>query len=213
MLGRPSGGRVKSYAAYFVPGAKRDLAARLFGSGRLLANTESIPGTDWVVCNYKPDAAPPDDEVLCGRASLAQARSMDLGELIFLFADTRPDSFVYEHALGGVLRRKLVWSLLDEWTAAWLCVIGAPEAWEAAAFFRPERLSLTIEDERALFADRGDSGAFPAREAEIRRVWSAQEIAPRNTIPRCDGSVALAVEEHFNLRRPERARTGGPTTG
>jgi hypothetical protein len=194
---------MKSYAAYFVPASKREVAARLFGSGRLLAKTETVAGTDWVVCGYYPGAAPPDDDVLWGRASLTQARSTELGEVIFLYADTSPDSFVYEHALGGVMRRKLVWfPLLDAWTAGWLCADGDPEAWEAAAFFRPERLSHVIEDARAHYANRGEAERFPAREAEIRRVWLAREMAPRSTIPRCDGGMALLVERHCNLRRP-----------
>jgi len=40
--------------------------------------------------------------------------ALALGEIVYLFADSRPESFVYEHFQGGQLVRKLVWFAFDE---------------------------------------------------------------------------------------------------
>jgi hypothetical protein len=191
---------VKSYSAYFVRGSAPDVA------GRVLGRAETVAESSWVVCGYRRGASPPDDEVLWGRRSLTAACSGQLGEVIFLFADSSPDSFVYEHARDGVLLRRLVWfpMLDDDWTPGWLCAEGQAEEWESA-LFSPAQLARVLEDERDSYADRGEEQRFPEREAEIRRAFSERIIAANATIPRADGTVALLVEQHFGLRRPPAA--------
>lgn len=162
-----------------------------------------VEGSPWVAS--KQSDSPPADDVLWGRASLTEQLSAQLGEVVFLFADTSPDSFVYEHSRGGALLRKLVWFPLldDDWTPGWLCAHGEPEEWEAP-LFRPQQLSQALDEEEAIYAERGEEDRFAERAAEIRRVFEARTIAAGTTIPRADASVARLVERHFGLQRPAR---------
>jgi hypothetical protein len=192
-----------SYSFFFVSADKKDAAAKVFaGSPRLPAKIDLDPNSDWAAVRYNPDATPPSDDVLWGRASLTLEKSKDLGEIFFLFSDWRPDSLVYEHAKDGVMLRKLVWfQLFDNDEAGWLCADGSPEPWETGLFL-PHKLERTIEDERERYSSNGEDERFPTREAEIRKVWETHEIVPKSRVPSCDGSVALLVEQHFRLNRP-----------
>lgn len=197
---------MKSYSVYFVRSDDPDaLRAKL---GQVDSRSlEPVAGSAWVVWRYHPDDGPPDDEVLWGQDSLTSAPSERLGEVVYLYADTSVDGFVYEHARAGSLIRKLVWfpMLGDEGTPGWLCAHGEPEPWEAT-LFHPERLTQVLAEERGWFEDRGESQGFGAREAEIRRIWAGQRIEAGTTVPRADGTVALLVERHLGLTRPERTR-------
>ncbi len=202
---------MKSYSAFFVRADSiEELEVRAGGGQRNklylgITSAVKVEGSQWIIFSYHPGDGPPDDEVLWGKASLAEKRSETLGEIIFLYADTSGDDFfVYEHARDGVMLRKLVWfpMLDDDWTPGWLYVQGEPEQWEAEVFFRPNRLSEVIENERINYEERGEDDRFPEREAAIRCLWEKRSIAAGDTIPSCDGTVALVVEKHFGLRRP-----------
>jgi hypothetical protein len=188
---------MKSYSAFYVRTDKPDEAKKIFG------RMERVPESPWLVCAFQRDASPPADKVLWGEISLTVTESQRLGEVIFLFADISRDSFVYEHALDGVLLRKLVWfpMLDDAWTPGWLFAEGQREEWESI-FFRPDRLPELIANERCNYQDRGESSAFPDREAELRRIWTDCVIVAGTTIPECDGSMARVVERHFGIIQP-----------
>jgi hypothetical protein len=196
---------MKSYSAYFIHGIDaKELEARAGGERKLrMAFGEVVtpPGSEWLICGFRNGASPPSDDFLWGTKSLIEADSKKYGEMIFLFADTRPDSFVYEHARDGVLLRKLVWfpMLDDNWTPGWLCAQGQPEDWETAILFTPKVLARTIAEEQERYSAEGKDDEFPAREAEIRDAWERHAIAAGGTIPYCDGTVALAVEKHFGI--------------
>jgi hypothetical protein len=191
---------MKSYSSYFVKTEETEAVRRVMGK---LSKPLLVPGSPWLVVEYTKGASPPRDEVLWGKASLTLEKSKALGEVIFLFADTSPDSFVYEHALGGELLRKLVWfpMLDDSWTPGWLSVEGTPEEWESA-LFRPERLPALLESERDRLVEKGELARFPEREAELRLLWSERSIRAGATLPDCDGSVARLVEREFGLLHP-----------
>lgn len=186
---------MKSYSAYFVRAERAGQAQRVFGK------VEPMADSPWLLCEYRKDDMPPGDDALEGRTSLTEARSQQLGEILFVYGDTSADWFVYEHARDGVLLRKLVWfSLLDDWTAGWVCAEGEPEPWEAA-LFSPDKLAGFIENERQRYDDEGNADDFPEREAEIRKVWEAGQIIAGNTYPACDGTVALLVEQSYGIKR------------
>jgi hypothetical protein len=198
---------MKSYSASFIHGIDaKELEARVGGERKLRMTFDPVtlpPGSEWLVCGLRDGAAPPSDKFLWGEASLTEQDSKNYGEIIFIFADVSPDSLVYEHARDGVLLRKLVWfpMLDDDWTPGWLCAQGEPEAWEAELFFTEQRLARVIAEEKERYRDRGEESAFPAREAEIRRVWEGRRIEARTTIPECSGDVALFIERHFGIVR------------
>lgn len=197
---------MKSYSAYFVrtddPEALRAKLGRVDSR-----SVEPVAGSAWVSWSYRPDDGPPRDDYLWGRASITEGRSAKLGEVIYLWADTRAEAFVYEHARDGALLRKLVWFPVvdDDGTPGWLCAQGEPEPWETA-LFRPESLDGVLAEERDRLDERGQGESFPAREAAVRRIWEERRIEARDTVPRADGTVALLVEAHFGLVRPERKR-------
>jgi hypothetical protein len=122
-----------SFSGYFVKSNEVEQITRLLGA------PEGVADTPWFVAKYSPGASPPSDDVLWGRASLTEEKSQQLGEVIYLFADTSTGGFVYEHAQDGKLVRKLVWFPLldDDWTPGWLCAVGVREGWETA-LFRPD---------------------------------------------------------------------------
>jgi len=190
---------MKSYSAYFVTTGNIDVVKKALGA------PVEIPGSPWLLCGYRPDASPPDDDVLLGNASLVQRKSETLGEIIYLFSDRSPASLVYEHAREGKLLRKLVWfpMLDDDWTPGWLCAQGEQESWEDA-LFRPDALQRAIENERDAYRDRGEASLFPRREAELRAYFEKRVIIAPGTWPECSGDAALLVERHFGLSRPAK---------
>ncbi len=117
-----------TFAAFFV--RTSDLAR----ASRLLGPAEPVAGSAWAVCGHSRSAGPPADDVLEGRRDLTSLSSAELREVIYLYGDSSAGAFVYEHAVGGTLVRKLVWfpMLDDDWTPGWICVQGQPERWEAA---------------------------------------------------------------------------------
>lgn len=190
---------MKSYSIYFAKTAQVDAVKKVLGP------PAEIPGSPWLLCGYRPDASPPDDDVLWGNTSLVLRKSESLGEIIYLFSDRSPDSLVYEHARDGKMLRKLVWfpMLDDDWTPGWLCAQGEREEWEDA-LFRPETLQRAIKSERDAYRDRGEAALFPQREAELRACFERREIAAPGQWPACTGDVALLVERHFGLSRPAK---------
>ncbi len=208
---------MRNYEAWFAKAASiSELEERAGGSRNFKrffsAPLEPPPGSSWITCRFSKSSYAPDDEVLWGRMSILERDSKQLGEMIYLYMDRSQDSFVYEHSRDGVLLRKLVWfALLDptvapveeDWTPGWLCAQGEPEEWEAGTFFRPQTLDTVIQRERENYADRGEEGKFPGREAEIRRVWESGIITPLSTLPLGDAFAAFNVEKHFGLPRPE----------
>ena len=147
---------MKSYSVYFVHTDDPEaLRARLGPVDS--RSVEPVAGSAWVPWRYRPGDGPPDDDDLWGRSSLTVALSERLGELVYLFADTSVEGFVYEHSRDGVLLRKLVWfpALDDDWTPGWLCAHGEPEPWEAF-LFRPGNLESVLGEERES-ETRGDS--------------------------------------------------------
>lgn len=192
---------MKSYSAYFVRADHADKAQAAF------RNVVPIEGSDWLMCGFRKDDSPPDDEVLQGPESLTQGKSQELGEIFFVYGDMSINGFVYEHARDGELLRKLVWfpMLDDDWTEGWLCAEGEPEAWEADLFnpsFNPSKMAEFIKDERQRFEDEGMEDDFPRREAEIREIWESGRIVAGQTFPSCDGTVALLVEQSYGISRP-----------
>ncbi|OLP17395.1 hypothetical protein BST81_16500 [Leptolyngbya sp. 'hensonii'] len=187
---------MKSYSAYFVRLSSMEEARSRFST------VEPIADSPWLMCDFRKDAPPPDDEVLEGQKNLTQEKSRRLGEILFVYGDTSVDGFVYEHACDGTLLRKLVWFPLldDDWTAGWLCADGEPEPWETA-LFREDSLARFLENERQRLEDEGMEDAFPEREAEIREIWSAKQIMAGKTFPSCDGTVALLVEQSYGIQR------------
>lgn len=187
---------MKSYSAYFVRSDRAEQARAAF------RDIVPIESSDWLMCAFRKDDSPPDDEVLEGRESLTQEKSKDLGEVLFVYGDTSMDGFAYEHARDGELLRKLVWfpMLDDDWTAGWLCAEGESEAREAR-LFSPDNLARFIEDERQRLEDEGAEDSFPAREAEIRAIWDSGRIVAGKTFPACDGTVALLVEQSHGILR------------
>ncbi|HEY9701255.1 MAG TPA: hypothetical protein V6C58_02360 [Allocoleopsis sp.] len=189
---------MKSYSAYFVCNDNIEMLQKHFGK-----KVEIVENSSWIMCAYYPGDEPPDDEVLYGETSLTETLSNTLGEMIFLYGDTSTDSFVYEHSHQGVLLRKLVYFPLvdDDWNPGWICVQGTAEKWENEILFTPENLSYIIEQEKWIYEDNDQVDQFAEREAEIRRIWENFEINSGSTIPRCDGTVAIAVEKYFGINR------------
>jgi len=187
---------MKSYSIYLVKNADLDAISKAFGKA------EPVPSSPWVRCGYDRDAEPPDDDVLYGDESLTQARSEELGEVIFVYGDTSIDGFVYEHARDGELLRKLVWfqMLDDAWTAGWTCVEGEPEPWEAA-LFSAIQLQQFLEHERATHQDEGRAEEFEAYAEQVRAHWESGRIVAGRSYPECDGTVAMLVERHYGVER------------
>lgn len=198
---------MKSYSAWFIRSSVGELEQRAGGQRKLslLFHPVVDTGSPWLLCNFREGAAPPADDVLWGDVSLTEGRSKTFGEIIYLYADYSPASFVYEHARDGRIVRKLVWFGLldDEFTPGWLCAQGEPEEWESA-LFRTEQLTCALEAERARCEERGESDRFPERESEVRRVWRDRAVPARSTVPPGDGTVARLVEKHFGLILPLR---------
>ncbi|CAN1213157.1 hypothetical protein TUMEXPCC7403_23330 [Tumidithrix helvetica PCC 7403] len=188
---------MKSYSTYYVRTGDIENTRRVF------SKVEEISGSPWLMCNYCKDDGPPDDEILFGEDSLAEAKSAEVGEVIFLYGDTSIDSFVYERAKNGVLLRKLVWFALldDDWTSGWVCVEGEPEEWEKT-LFREDTRDRFIYNERQRYEDEGNADSFPDYEAEIREAWNAKVIVAGKTYPSCDGTVVLLVEQAYDITRP-----------
>jgi hypothetical protein len=182
---------MRSYSAYFVRTDDANRASTVFGT------VDTVPGSEWLMCDLRTSPSPPSDAVLEGGECLAAPRSGELGEVIFLYGDTSADGFVYEHAVGGELVRKLVWfpMLDDDWTAGWICVEGEPEPWEGA-LFDAERVEQVIEEERERLGEDD-----PEAEAEIRRVWESRTIVAGRTYPRCDGTATRLVERSHGIDR------------
>jgi hypothetical protein len=197
-----------NYTGYFVRANDvAELEQRAGGASELqqiFRSVVAVAGSPWLVCDLRKSDGPPSDDVLEGRASLTQEKSQVLGEIIYLHGDSSCDAFVYEHSRDGVALRKLVWfpMLDDDWTAGWICVQGEPEVWEGEMFFRPDRLSQVLDNERMNYEDRGDEDQFPEREAHIRQLWESRAIAAGDTLPECDATGTLAVERHFGIERP-----------
>lgn len=186
---------MKSYSAYFVRREDFDIAKSRFG------RVTPVVDSSWLLCDFDRDDCPPEDEVLCGRESITEAKSLGLREIIFVYGDTSVDGFVYEHRLNGVLVRKLVWFPLlnDDWDSGWLCAEGEPEDWEKT-LFSSESLERFIGYERERYADEGKATDFPVRETEIREVWNAGKIIAGNPFPMADGTVPLVVEESYGIK-------------
>ena len=188
---------MKSYSAYFVCNDNIEMLQKYFGK------KVEIVDSSWTMCAYYPGDGPPDDYILYGDTSLTEILSKTLGEIIFLYGDTSIDSFVYEHSHQGVLLRKLVYFPLldDDWNPGWICVQGTSEKWENDIFFTAKNLSYIIEQEKWIYEEKNQMNQFAEREAEIRRIWENCEINAGSTIPPCDGTVAIAVEKYFGIKR------------
>jgi hypothetical protein len=196
------GQMASSFSVFFINHADVNfLSAQL---GRLEANSlAAVPGSNWVVYNYRPGAAPPNDDVLTGSESMAVRLSRKVGEVIYLFADTRPDSLVYEHARGETLLRKLVWfSFSDESEASWLCSAGERESWEDR-LFSANHLSQAIEEEKTGFEDSGrPQDEFESRRLVLAKMWEQKTIVENSRIPRGGGFVSALIESAFGLQKP-----------
>ena len=83
----------------------------------------------------------------------------------------------------------------------WSCVAGEREEWERAPF-RTAQIDQVLEEETAIFEERGNETGIAEREAEIRRVLADGAIVENDTIPGCDGSVALVIEWCFEIQSP-----------
>ena len=187
---------MKSYSCYFVRTAELEKARTLF------AKVEVLPDSDWLMCGFRADDSPPEDEVLCGEESLTEAKSKQLGEVIFVYGDTSIDGFAYEHSRNGQLLRKLVWFALldDDWTSGWVCVTGETEDWEAT-LFNANNLAQCLEYARQKLEDEGREEEFTELEAEIQQTWQLKQIVAGKTYPYCDGTVALLVERSYGIKR------------
>lgn len=195
-----------SYSASYIKNKSLGDLTSLAGGERKLqlifGQVKVFPDSPWLVCRFRDGAGPPADDVLWGNASLIEQESKTYGEMIFVYSDVSADSFVFEHAREGVLLRKLVWfpMLDDDWTPGWLCAQGEPEPWEADFFFRPEALRRTIEEERSISEFQDQPESFASLEAEIRHIWETRTITAMTRFPKCDGTVAIAVERIFGIR-------------
>jgi hypothetical protein len=192
---------MKSYSAYFVQNTAIVEAQTIFGK-----SIESIVDSSWIMCGSCLDDEVPDDEVIFGESSLTVAKSEQVGEIFFVYADISQDWFVYEHALNGELLRKLVWCNLidDEWNCGWVCVQGQPEAWEVDLFvpsFNPHKLEQCLENERQKLEDEGRESAFSEIEAAIKQAWELRLISAGRTYPTADGTVAFLVERSYGINR------------
>ena len=188
---------MKSYSAYFIHTEDITVAQAVF------SKIVPIADSSWLMCNFTKDDEPPEDEVLLGQASLTEAKSQQLDEIIFIYGDTSIDGFVYEHRLNGMLVRKLVWFPLlddDDWQCGWLCAEGEPEEWEKI-FFSPHNLKQFLEWEKGRYEDEGKEAEFSIRKAEIIEIWKTGKIIPGNTFPLCDGTMAIFVEESYGIKR------------
>lgn len=191
-----------SFSVFFINnGDLNFLSSQL---GRLEAKAlATVPGSDWTVYSYRPGASPPNDDILTGSESIAVRLSRKVGEVIYLFADSRPDSLVYEHARGETLLRKLVWfSFSDESEASWLCSVGEREAWEDR-LFSPNLLSQAIEEEKAGFEESGrPPGEFESRKLILEKMWEQKTVLENSRFPRGGGFVSSFIERAFGLLKP-----------
>ncbi|MGV8125273.1 MAG: hypothetical protein AB2L14_36455 [Candidatus Xenobiia bacterium LiM19] len=198
-----------SYSVYYLKDRTLEDMERLAGSekdiGFDFGRINAFPDSPWLECSFNGDDYPPDDAALSGELSVIQKLSERLGEVIFLFC-SKPDSFYFEHARDGVLLRKLVWMpMLDDFgTPGWICAQGESEPWEREFFFSEKKRSLAIQKERDLLSMEPDFDTiFPAREAEIRRIWENREITGGNAFPACDWTVAIPVEKIYGLQHKD----------
>ncbi|MEI6428268.1 MAG: hypothetical protein WCO45_07750 [Pseudanabaena sp. ELA607] len=187
---------MKSYSAYFVRDQAMAKAQQIFGQ-----KVKPLPDTSWLLCAFDPDDEVPDEAILLGEESLTEAKSMELGEIFFVYGDTSVDWFVYEHAIDGKLLRKLVWYTTDDdWNCGWLLAEGEPEAWEAQ-LFRTDCLTQYLENETQRLKDEGKSEVVASMEAEVRQIWERKQIIAGQSLPLCDGTVAMLVEKNYGINR------------
>jgi hypothetical protein len=188
---------MKSYSVYFVRNTNIELLHSMFSI------VDTLPDSEWLMCNFNKDDYPPDDDVLWGKANMIVDKSVILGEVLFLYGDTSCDGFVYEHALHGKMLRKLVWfpMLDDDWTAGWLYVTGDSEAWESQ-LFPDHQLTQYLEAEQERLEDLGQADQFGATAQEIKEAWQKKQIIAGKTFPPCDGTVGILVEQYYKIHRP-----------
>jgi hypothetical protein len=191
-----------SFSVFFINNGDLNFLSSQLGRLEAKALT-TVSGSDWAVYNYRPGAAPPNDDVLTGSESIAVRLSRKVGEVIYLFADTRPDSLVYEHARGETLLRKLVWfSFSDESEASWLCSAGERESWEDR-LFSPNLLSQAIEEEKTGFEDSGrPHEEFESRKLVLEQMWERKMIVENSRFPKGGGFVSALIERAFGLQKP-----------
>jgi hypothetical protein len=181
---------MRSFSVYFLRTTKIETSQQRFGS------LKALPDCPWIQAAFCPDDYPPDDPILLGEETLAVTPSATLGEVIFLYGDTRDDWFIYEHARDGHLLRKLVWCPLldDDWNAGWVVVEGEPEPWETQ-LFSPHGLTGCIEREEL-------EPALQAQwQAELEAAWASQTLTQGKTYPPCDGTVVWMVQDFYGIPR------------
>ena len=76
---------MRSFSVYFLRTHKIETSQKLFRS------LKALPNCPWVQGSFFPDDSPPADPVLLGEATLAVTPSATVGEVIFLYGDTRED--------------------------------------------------------------------------------------------------------------------------
>src|SRR6185436_16400717 len=109
-----------SFSAVYVRADSLDAVRKVY------PKAEELPTSEWIVGSFWNGATPPNDDVLRGTASAIHDRGRQLREVIYLFADSRPESFAYERWLAGELIRKLIWFSFDDSPPQWLCSSGVP---------------------------------------------------------------------------------------
>lgn len=118
--------------------------------------------------------------------------SREFGEAIGLAVQTVADLVIYDHFVAGARVRGLTYA----GEAGWVRVIGAAEAWEAAALFSPAKLHQLLEE---LEEDLSDD-ELAREKAELERLWKNGELQVGSARPPAEPiALTRAIEKAFGL--------------
>lgn len=179
------------FQVYFVKTQASEQALKeYFGS------IQPLPDSQWLRCGFKRDYS---KGIFEEEGYLTPRYSTELGEVIFICADTSADQFDYEHSLDGDVLRKLCWCS-DGNQSLWLRAEGAPESWEDQVVFSPQNHERTLEQlqYRLEYAEISEQ-EFAEKSASLEGLWQRREYVLEEQLPMGDAEFAYGILRALGL--------------